>query len=37
MGEGEGGGGQEIFGTHLFPPPLYPLPRRGGELFTVDF
>jgi hypothetical protein len=31
MGEGEGGGGQDK--TLWVPPPLYPLPRRGGEIF----
>ncbi len=30
MGEGDGGGGQ---GDDLLgPPPLHPLPRRGGEI-----
>jgi hypothetical protein len=31
MGEGEGGGGQDE--DPLIPPPLYPLPPRGGEIF----
>jgi len=31
MGEGEGGGGQD--GNPLVPPPLHPLPPRGGEIF----
>ena len=35
MGEGEGGGGQNK--DPLVPPPLHPLPRWGGEFFTVDF
>jgi hypothetical protein len=34
-GEGEGGGGQNK--DPLVPPPLHPLPRWGGEFFTVDF
>jgi len=31
MGEGEGGGGQ--IEDLLVPPPLHPLPPRGGEIF----
>jgi hypothetical protein len=31
MGEGEGGGGQDE--NPLVPPPLHPLPPRGGEIF----
>jgi len=31
MGEGEGGGGQDE--DPLVPPPLHPLPPRGGEIF----
>jgi len=31
MGEGEGGGGQDE--DLLVPPPLHPLPPRGGEIF----
>jgi hypothetical protein len=31
MGEGEGGGGQNE--DLLVPPPLHPLPPRGGEIF----
>jgi hypothetical protein len=31
MGEGEGGGGQDE--DPLVPPPLHPLPPRGGEMF----
>jgi hypothetical protein len=31
MGEGAGGGGQNT--DHLVPPPLHPLPPRGGEIF----
>ena len=31
MGEGEGGGGQ--YEDLLVPPPLHPLPPRGGEIF----
>jgi len=31
MGEGEGGGGQDE--DLLIPPPLHPLPPRGGEIF----
>ena len=31
MGEGEGGGGQDE--DALVPPPLHPLPPRGGEIF----
>jgi len=30
MGEGEGGGGQK---SNLVPPPLHPLPPKGGEIF----
>jgi len=30
MGEGEGGGGQDK--DPLVPPPLHPLPPRGGEI-----
>ncbi len=30
MGEDEGGGGQNI--DRLVPPPLYPLPQRGGDI-----
>ena len=36
MGEDEGGGGQEPSGPDLVPPPLHPLPRWGGEFFTVN-
>ena len=32
MGEGEGGGGQDE--TLWLPPPLYPLPPKGGESFV---
>ena len=35
MGEGEGGGEQEIFSPHLVPPPPHPLPRRGGESLAL--
>jgi hypothetical protein len=31
MGEGEGGGGQDE--DLLVPPPLHPLPPKGGEIF----
>jgi hypothetical protein len=31
MGEGEGGGGQNE--DLLVPPPLHPLPPRGGEIY----
>ena len=31
MGEGEGGGGQNK--DLLVPPPLRPLPPKGGEIF----
>ena len=31
MGEGEGGGGH--YEDPLVPPPLHPLPPRGGEIF----
>ena len=31
MGEGEGGGGQDE--DPLGPPPLHPLPPKGGESF----
>jgi hypothetical protein len=31
MGEGEGGGGQNE--DLWVPPPLHPLPPRGGEIF----
>ena len=30
MGEGEGGGGQDE--DLLVPPPLHPLPPKGGEI-----
>ena len=32
MGEGEGGGGQDQ--DLWVPPPLHPLPPRGGEIFS---
>ncbi len=31
MGEGEGGGGQDE-GLFWVPPPLHPLPPKGGEI-----
>jgi len=34
-GEGEGGGGKNI--DRLVPPPLHPLPPRGGEIFSKHF
>jgi len=33
MGEGEGGGGGGQDEDPLVPPPLHPLPPRGGEIF----
>jgi len=37
MGEGAGGGGQNQFDPELVPPPLSPLPRRGGRILLVIF
>ena len=34
-GEGKGGGGQDE--DLLVPPPLHPLPPRGGEIFGRHF
>jgi len=36
-GEGEGGGGWNSFVLDLVPPPLHPLPRRGGESFYWSY
>ena len=35
-GEGKGEGGRNHFGLDLAPPPLHPLPRRGGEFLILD-